>query len=410
MKKVFYDTHRLALARFDSSLKFRHSLVIISVMLLMISGCGKVNNRKGASNLERNLSFLMMENQCGQAAPHDSEISQKIKALFTFQNTKYPQSFFFVSPRSYNYENPLILSQAILGEAYDRVKVDPNLSENGENLYHLYNESRRYEDQKCSFGALVEKKKNDIRPYLNIAHACYKKYQNEKCDDDEYSGMSPDKESWTRDNTINLCKSFTKEANCLNEYRINQKKNLIGPMVSKYYEKFQQERFLPLFKLRAPHQKYACQKDNGKTVMTIQVWEGAFDHNYLVELLSSVENIWNSKNFSLKLELVKEYREGVVQILPTSKGISYVPDNNNRLVYLSTTLEFDENKHVLAHEFGHVLGFPDCYIEYFDDSKKELVYYEFSKNNTNIMCSLKAGVSVPDDYFSQLSENSCVFN
>jgi hypothetical protein len=155
---------------------------------------------------------------------------------------------------------------------------------------------------------------------------------------------------------------------------------------------------------------YNCQKlEDDKIVMTIKVLEGSFSHDWLIELADYAEEVWSNQKFSLKLELVKTYSRDVVTLLPTQKGISYVPDNNNRIIYLSNLFDLQITKRIFAHEFGHVLGFPDCYIEFFDDFKKELVYYELSKNNINIMCSLKEGVKVQDDYFAQLIQNSCLF-
>jgi hypothetical protein len=361
-------------------------------------------------SFERDVSFIMMENQCINLTSEVSSVSKEIERFYLNQQELYPQNFFYLSPRSYNYENPLVLSLENMKLSLDQMKNHSNLSQNAEELYHLYNSSRRYEDQKCSFKHLAENKKKDLRPYLNFAHDCTKKYKNELCDESEYIGMSADKAKWTKSNLLELCRAFSNDVNCQSEYILNQKNGSLGAMIQKYYLKFQTEQFLALFQLRPSHLKYNCQASGDKIVMVIKIMDGPLDHDYLESLLLFVEKVWSNKNFSLKFELVKNHTSEVIEILPSNKGISYVPDFNNRLVYLSTQLEFQTAQRVLAHEMGHVLGFPDCYIEFFDDSKKELVYYEISKSNFNIMCSLKEGVQVPEDYFVQIAENSCLFN
>lgn len=414
MEKSFSRVQVLTAESSKYCLKFSHSTFVLVIISFFAFGCGRaVNAKRDGTNISREVNFLMMENQCNENAAADSRISSAIKDLFLSTRQNFPQSFYFINPRLYNYDTPLILSLENLEKSFQKVKNDPLLSQNGEDLYFLYQESRRFEDQKCNLSNLSQKKKYDIRPFLNIAHNCYKKYASEDCEATEYLNMSPEKEAWVKSNTVELCKSFSKEVNCQAEYIVNKRGQTLGKLIQHYYKRFQEERYESLFKLRPGHQSYHCQKTadatEDKTVMIIKILDSSIDHDLLVELLAFVEATWSRSTFALKLELVKNYEPNVVVILPTNKGISYVPDNNNRLVYLSTVNDLATMKRVLAHEFGHVLGFPDCYIEFFDESKKELVYYEISKNNSNIMCSLKNDVRVADDYFTQLTQNSCLF-
>jgi hypothetical protein len=39
----------------------------------------------------------------------------------------------------------------------------------------------------------------------------------------------------------------------------------------------------------------------------------------------------------------------------------------------------------IRHEFGHLLGFKDCYVEYYDTGLKAMVNYPLDP--TNLMCS-----------------------
>ncbi|MFA6238297.1 MAG: hypothetical protein WC635_13270 [Bacteriovorax sp.] len=352
----------------------------------------------------------MTENKCNEQASGETDISKAIRQLYFTAKQNDPQSFYFINSRFYNYENPLILSMESLERSYADLTKTPVMSQNAEELTYLFFGSRRFEDLKCSFKNLIQKKKYDIRPFLDVAHTCSKKNGNEVCDEMQLLKISSELESWSGDHALGLCRSFSKEASCRIEFNNHRRKKTVGTMLQHYYDRFQTERFEALFKLRPSHQKYLCRKLDEKIVMTVEVLEGSFDHDLMTELLSYVETAWSRKDFTLKLELVKNYNEKVVAIIPTDKGISYVPEENNRMVYLSAMNDRETMKRVLAHEFGHVLGFPDCYIEFFDDSKKELVYYEIAKNNTNIMCSLKTGVSVPDDYYTQLIQKSCLFN
>lgn len=79
--------------------------------------------------------------------------------------------------------------------------------------------------------------------------------------------------------------------------------------------------------------------------------------------------------------------------------ISHV--ENFRKMIIDTTLdEFTLGK-TLTHEFGHVLGFIDCYVEFYDEVKAEAVYYEI--DSQNIMCSLNGQVT--EQHYEALLKN-----
>ncbi len=414
MKLYFPTIRALAVEIYIKCLIFRHFLFIF-VILISLS-CGKEVNVKGNRNVFNNdLNYALQENRCTGNFSKESKIYKEIKDFYIKTTTTAPELLYSLNFRSYNNETPMVSSLESMEKSFQIIKNDPYLNNNAKDLVYLFNESSRYESQKCSFKNLKQKKIYDARSYLDIVHKCKNKYGNETCDKSEYQDMSYENEIWTKSKIIELCKSFFKDFVCQEEYIINHKKKSLGLMIQHYVERFRVERFETLFKLRPSHQHYDCEiVSNGgidQVVMNINVFDGHFNHNLLVDLLAYVESIWSRGNFTLNLNLVKSYNDdNVVAIFPTDKAISYVPDSNNRMVYLNLQNDRETMKQVLAHEFGHVLGFPDCYIEFFDDSKKELVYYEILQNKTNLMCSLQKEASIPEDYFVQLSQNTCKFN
>ena len=42
-------------------------------------------------------------------------------------------------------------------------------------------------------------------------------------------------------------------------------------------------------------------------------------------------------------------------------------------------------KWTIRHEYGHVLGFPDCYLEFWDKELKAIVSYQL--DTSDLMCS-----------------------
>lgn len=74
--------------------------------------------------------------------------------------------------------------------------------------------------------------------------------------------------------------------------------------------------------------------------------------------------------------------------------IVFIPGVTANVEYLGgNKIEMDANKSLeeyeerwtIRHEFGHVLGLPDCYHEFYDDENDEFVNYQL--DITNIMCS-----------------------
>ena len=100
----------------------------------------------------------------------------------------------------------------------------------------------------------------------------------------------------------------------------------------------------------------------------------------------NIEDEWQGAGFNLIIDYKKnmsnypriEFKEGVT---------AHVNELGGNLITMEAEypIETKDQKYTIRHEYGHVIGFQDCYLEFFDTSEKAMVYYEVDVDN--IMCS-----------------------
>lgn len=98
--------------------------------------------------------------------------------------------------------------------------------------------------------------------------------------------------------------------------------------------------------------------------------------------------------FGITKILLENVTEAVLGTVLTSWEVGALPHVNgiggNEIVMDSNIARWLElSKVVMAHEFGHVIGFPDCYVEFWDQTQQAFVYYTLDPQNR--MCALSGG-------------------
>jgi hypothetical protein len=379
--------------------------IILLLIVLGLSACGKVVNQERSSEaFTQDLQFVLMEHQCVNNSEVPSALFKNISNLLQMAMKNAPTSLFSSGlSTQFDVQHPMVVSLGALEKEFKLIASDPTAHTMDE-ILSLYYRAQRFEDLHCSLGTLAGQPADDLRPYYKLMNTCV---GNNTCSENDF--LSND----LVNNSLSLCEAFYSKVHCLVEFNMSKAKNGLAPLVEKYRQRFQVEKVDRLFQLRPEHLNFNCQKslDNSSSQKTliIPIFAAGMDPKLLLDLISYTEQTWTHENIKIQFEIRASASSDTVQIITMPGGISHVPDDNTRLVYLNASLPAPELLKVFAHELGHVLGFPDCYIEYFDTTKKELVYYEIADKSTNIMCTMKAGVSVPDDYFAQLEQRSCNF-
>ncbi len=101
-------------------------------------------------------------------------------------------------------------------------------------------------------------------------------------------------------------------------------------------------------------------------------------------LITNIEDEFKWNNWNLKLKMLPqaqihvEFQSGVTPHVNGAGGDTITMDANSPLTEWDT-------QWTIRHEFGHVLGFVDCYLEFYDVKEKAIVNYQLDVDH--LMCS-----------------------
>ncbi|NOT80923.1 MAG: hypothetical protein HOP07_18205 [Bacteriovoracaceae bacterium] len=372
-------------------------------MVLVLSSlysCGKEYTHS-TSSLTNGLNLLLLEKQCFSSSPIIEPVTRDIQETYTAFERSHVLNI-------KSMENSLLQIKSDIADSKQDGVV---LSEVAKELYYLYQNSQRYEVQKCAFGSLAKKKVQDVTPFLKLEDFCIQRNKANICTEKDLTNLSIGESQFVQEQMMKMCQALgNSKFLCQEEIGLSRNKRNLETMAIKLLKRFKDERFNKLFSLASSHLKFSCVKKSQFVEMNLKV---RFDPRLFfnrLELINHVSETWSSDNFKLKLILEQERNsEDVISVQASPNSLSYVPENDNRQIFLNSELRFEEQKRILSHEFGHVLGFPDCYTEFYDHQKRDLVYFEMGKDNFNLMCSVKKGAAVPREYLEQLALKSCLF-
>ncbi len=110
---------------------------------------------------------------------------------------------------------------------------------------------------------------------------------------------------------------------------------------------------------------------------------------------------WLSDNISdgwkgIGFNLVLDFKNSSNQNIPHIEFKSGVTAHVNHIAGDTITMDGDyslnnySQRWTIRHEYGHILGFTDCYLEFFDVNEKAMLYYEIDIDN--LMCSRRGNL------------------
>jgi hypothetical protein len=118
----------------------------------------------------------------------------------------------------------------------------------------------------------------------------------------------------------------------------------------------------------------------------------------------NVEAEWTQKApaWALKINVVTENADGHTPYVEFQSGVTpHVNSLGGDVITMDQNVSLDDygNNWTIRHEFGHVLGFPDCYLEFYDSNQGVIINYQLDVNN--VMCSRRGHIQ--ERHFQELS-------
>jgi hypothetical protein len=126
---------------------------------------------------------------------------------------------------------------------------------------------------------------------------------------------------------------------------------------------------------------------------------GRDDYRHFLQ--DNIQDEWRFQNWHLELPFSNERNIPHVEFLP---GVTpHVNDLGGDTITMNSTqplTEYDA-QWTIRHEYGHVLGFPDCYVEFYVPERRVIINYQFDIEN--LMCSRRGHIQ--ERHVSELQRN-----
>ncbi len=281
-------------------------------------------------------------------------------------------------------------------------------------LNYLASLALRFKSYSCAKEALETRRKDDVRQYLSLSNKSCLLSDKTDCLEAElekYSSLTKERQSELEKDLLSICERNEKREICASEWYVMKQKGEALKFYQSRSRILEKETYSKLFKLNDRFRRFNCEKRENTLVMSVPFFSsnGAFSsyNEAYTELLSKAERYWSNSKFKIEFYDAKKAK-GSVQVIRTTDFISRVNEATPLFIELSKSTKGIMASKTFAHEFGHVLGFPDCYLEFFEREKNQIIYYELDHKRKNLMCSLRFGEKIPDEYLEELANRSCL--
>ena len=235
----------------------------------------------------------------------------------------------------------------------------------------------RWSMMRSRLPSLRGRKRNDIRGYYFL-----KSDENLTTKLSNFGSQTAEEQKELQRNLQGLCENSNPSQTCANELNqaIQAKRDL-----NSFYEKYapMAQRIWDGFFAIPSHGLRSDVKWTGSMV-EVPFQEPA-DPRVKKFVQENIEDEWKLGDWALKLRFTRESGFPFLELVPNVTAHVDRVGGNHIVMDSNDSFEEYQAQFTIRHEFGHVLGFIDCYVEFYDDNLQAIVNYQVDL--TNLMCS-----------------------
>ncbi|WP_127714724.1 hypothetical protein [Halobacteriovorax sp. HLS] len=391
------------------------SLVQMIIILFILSSCGvKKNSSLQSSESEAIMSASKSMQNCSQVnssvlVKEAKNIIMTAERMIQRSGRQYLLPIQNINMGNSNLLSPLLVGRELIESLIQDLQEEINKSQSINtvsttevNWIELIKKRNalervvtRWSFHQCHLGDLVRNNNEEIKDFLTL--------ESQFCKEDcvrVSDGRIIEKDSIEiRNKAIRMCTLVKAAALCEIEYDFFAIKNKRNSYIRDLLKVVRKKYNSVLFEPKGVSLPLNCSKSGKKVFLKVPYKEGTVD----VLSRKAIKKYWDNQNF--QIEFVSSAKG--FSIKKSNSRVSMVSDDSGPTIFLSNSLRGELEVKTVAHEFGHILGFRDCYIEYYDARNEEIVYFELERESGNLMCTLDLGDNIPQKYRNSLIKKYC---
>ena len=381
------------------------------IVAIFLSSCGVSKNSKSTNDARSfvqasHASFNCKKAESDELIVRSKNLISKIETLSFSSGRQFlvdANHFLFQTGTLYS---PLILGKEEISENYNLANsILINRSESSlssdewieliQRKDFLKNIVDRWTFQQCHLPHLISNENEELNDFLSM--------ESQFCKDDcllvSDRRLIEKSDNQIRKKVISMCSLIERKSKCAVDFDLAQvlkkRDQHIVTILKRVRPYFKES----IYGAKKAGVDISCSKNNDIYSLEIGINRNS---NY-PEIKNAIKSYWDNDKVNFNF---KETLNGL-QIVQTDQSASYVSSEAPNTITLSRNVSGDIKSKTIAHEFGHIIGFRDCYLEYFNFDEKEIVYIELDRETGNLMCSLISGNKIPGHYQESLIKKYC---